>query len=106
MTGITKIPETEDQLVDELMSFSLLSTTWLQRKYKLSYDGAMSVKKKWEERQPKDPSFEERLAAFLKNPTVKKHPPKKRKTPFFINGKMLHTWIEAQKELNEIQERA
>ncbi len=95
--------KSEDEIVEELMSQSIIYTTWIQRKYKLSYEGAIKIKNKWEDRQPKELTIEERIEMFQKNPTFRKSPPKKRKTPFFINGKMLHSWIEAQTELNKLQ---
>lgn len=95
--------KSEDEIVEELMLHPSISTTQIQRKYQLNYDGAIRIVRKWEDRQPKEPTMEERIERFRKNPTFRKSPPKKRKTPFLINGKMLHSWTEAQTELNKIQ---
>ena len=100
--GNNAIKIAEDQIVDQLMNESTISTAWIQRKYNLTYESAVKIRDKWQDRQPKQATMQERMEMFKNNPIIRKSPPKKRKTPFFINGKMLHSWVEAQTELNKL----
>ncbi len=91
------------KILEQIKDWKEVPTTLLQRKFRLSYQGAVEIKKQWLELQPKKPTFDELFEAYCRNPTVRKSPPKKRHTPFFINGKILHSWEEAQKELDLIK---
>ena len=92
---------TDSQIVQELELMPHVSTTYIQRRYKVDFQKAKQLQNEWVRNEPKEPTFEDRLKKFHENPPEKVAVIKKRVHPFFINGKFFYHWNDVLAELEK-----